>query len=124
MPKTLPTLPGIDLAGWMHPSDAVDGDYLDFLSTEESAGRGLGVAVGDISGHGPASALLMTAARAILRMRAAQPGSLSEVVADLNRRRGLLRRDSAKRRRDPGGRETHIKHVALISEKHSARLLC
>jgi sigma-B regulation protein RsbU (phosphoserine phosphatase) len=86
LPKILPTLPGIELAGWMHPSDAVGGDYLDFLSSEEFAGRGLGVAVGDISGHGPASALLMTAARAILRIRAAQPGSLSEIVGDLNRR--------------------------------------
>ena len=70
----------------MRPSDAVGGDYLDFLSTEEFGGRGLGVVVGDISGHGPAAALLMTAARATLRIRAAQPGNLSEIVGDLNRR--------------------------------------
>ncbi len=86
LPKILPSFPGIELAGWMRPSDAVGGDYLDFLSTEEFGGRGLGVVVGDISGHGPAAALLMTAARATLRIRAAQPGNLSEIVGDLNRR--------------------------------------
>jgi sigma-B regulation protein RsbU (phosphoserine phosphatase) len=85
LPKVLPALPGLEVAGWMRPSDAVGGDYLDFLSADEFGGRGLGVAVGDISGHGPASALLITAARAILRMRATQPGSLSEMVGDLNR---------------------------------------
>jgi sigma-B regulation protein RsbU (phosphoserine phosphatase) len=86
LPKTLPAFPGLDLAYYMCPSDAVGGDYLDLLSDVEFGGRGLGVVVGDISGHGPASALLMTAARAILRIRATQPGSLAEIVADLNRR--------------------------------------
>jgi serine phosphatase RsbU (regulator of sigma subunit) len=86
LPAILPAFPGIELAGWMRPSDSVGGDYLDFLSVEEFGGRGLGVVVGDISGHGPAAALLMTAARATLRIRAAQPGSLAEVVGDLNRR--------------------------------------
>ena len=86
LPKVLPSFAGLELAGWMHPSDAVGGDYMDFLSTEEFGGRGLGVVVGDISGHGPASALLMTAARAILRIRATQAGSLAEIISDLNRR--------------------------------------
>ena len=69
----------------MIPCDAVGGDYLDFLTGEEFAGRGFGVAVGDVMGHGPAAALLMTAARACLRMRASRPGSLGEVVTDMNR---------------------------------------
>jgi sigma-B regulation protein RsbU (phosphoserine phosphatase) len=69
----------------MIPCDAVGGDYLDFLTREEFAGRGFGVAVSDVSGHGPAAALLMTAARASLRMRASRPGSLGEVVTDMNR---------------------------------------
>ncbi len=86
LPKALPPFAGLELAGWMHPSDAVGGDYLDFLSSEEFGGRGLGLVVGDISGHGPASALLMTAARAILRIRATQAGSLAEIISDLNRR--------------------------------------
>src|SRR5262249_36634217 len=56
-----------------------------FLTGGEFAGRGFGVVVGDVAGHGPAAALLMTAARACLRMRASRPGSLGEVVTEGNR---------------------------------------
>jgi serine phosphatase RsbU (regulator of sigma subunit) len=84
LPKAPPVVPGLEVAGRMIPCDAVGGDYLDFLSGEEFAGRGFGVAVGDVTGHGPAAALLMTAARACLRMRASRPGGLGQVVADLN----------------------------------------
>ncbi|MHB8866141.1 MAG: PP2C family protein-serine/threonine phosphatase [Pirellulaceae bacterium] len=85
LPRVPPCLPGLQLAGRMIPCDAVGGDYLDFLASDEFSGRGFGIAVGDVSGHGPAAALLMTAARAFLRMRAARPGDLGEVVADMNR---------------------------------------
>jgi serine phosphatase RsbU (regulator of sigma subunit) len=84
LPKKPPPLPGLNVAGRMIPCDEVGGDYLDFLTGNEFAGRGFGVAVGDVTGHGPAAALLMTAARACLRMRAARPGTLSEVVTDVN----------------------------------------
>ena len=75
VPNAPPCLPGLQVAGRMIPCEAVGGDYLDFLLSDEFAGRGLGIAVGDVMGHGPAAALLMTAARACLRMRAARPGS-------------------------------------------------
>jgi sigma-B regulation protein RsbU (phosphoserine phosphatase) len=85
LPKPPPSLPGLEVAGRMIPCEAVGGDYLDFLTEEVFVGRGFGVAVGDVAGHGPAAALLMTAARACLRMRALRPGSLGEVVSDMNR---------------------------------------
>lgn len=85
IPAPPPCLRGLQVAGRMIPCEAVGGDYLDFLPSEEFAGRGFGIAVGDVMGHGPAAALLMTAARACLRMRAARPGSLGEVVTDVNR---------------------------------------
>ncbi|WP_406700970.1 SpoIIE family protein phosphatase [Singulisphaera sp. Ch08] len=85
LPKSLHSLPGLEVAGRMIPCDAVGGDYLDFLTGADFAERGFGVAVGDVMGHGPAAALLMTAARACLRMRAARPGGVAEVVSDINR---------------------------------------
>jgi phosphoserine phosphatase RsbU/P len=85
LPKALPSLPGLEVAGRMTPCDAVGGDYLDFLIGDDFAGRGFGVAVGDVMGHGPAAALLMTAARASLRMRASRSGGIGEVVTDMNR---------------------------------------
>jgi serine phosphatase RsbU (regulator of sigma subunit) len=85
VPRAPTGLPGLDVAGRMIPCDAVGGDYLDFLSGDEFTGRGFGVAVGDVMGHGPAAALLMTAARACLRMRSSRPGDIGEVVTDVNR---------------------------------------
>ena len=43
------------------------------------------IVVGDVSDHGIASALLMTTARAFLRQRAARPGTLNQIVVDVNR---------------------------------------
>src|SRR5262245_58603510 len=85
LPKAPPSLPGLEVAGRMIPCDAVGGDYLDFLTGAEFAGRGFGVAVGDVAGHGPAAALLMTAARACLRMRASRHGTLGQIVTEVNR---------------------------------------
>jgi sigma-B regulation protein RsbU (phosphoserine phosphatase) len=43
------------------------------------------VVVGDITGHGVDAALLMATARAFLRMRASQPGTLTDTVTAMNR---------------------------------------
>ena len=85
LPQTIPSFPGLEVACRMIPCDAVGGDYLDLISGEDFAGRGFGAAVGDVAGHGPAAALLMTAARACLRMRASRPGGVGEIVSDINR---------------------------------------
>ena len=85
LPQTIPSFLGLEVACRMIPCDAVGGDYLDLISGEDFAGRGFGAAVGDVAGHGPAAALLMTAARACLRMRASRPGGVGEIVSDMNR---------------------------------------
>jgi len=43
-----------------------------------------GIAVGDVSGHGISSALLMATVRASLRQRASIPGSAAQVITDVN----------------------------------------
>jgi sigma-B regulation protein RsbU (phosphoserine phosphatase) len=43
------------------------------------------IVVGDVSGHGISSALLMAGVRAYLRGRVTQPGSVAQIVNDVNR---------------------------------------
>jgi sigma-B regulation protein RsbU (phosphoserine phosphatase) len=77
-----PCLPGFDAAGASFPADATGGDYYDFIPLPD--GR-LGVAVGDVSGHGFGAALLMAATRAYLRGLARAHAAPSEVLAAANR---------------------------------------
>jgi sigma-B regulation protein RsbU (phosphoserine phosphatase) len=85
LPTRDPSIAGLDIAGRSIYCEETGGDYYDYLDTgSRQAGR-IGVVVGDVSGHGISSALVMTTARALLRQRIAMPGSLKEVVSDVNR---------------------------------------
>lgn len=82
LPDAPPALPGFDLAGVCVPSNTVSGDYYDCVEMQD--GR-CGVAVGDVSGHGLASALLMMAARSLLRALAAAQADTAQIMVDMNR---------------------------------------
>jgi sigma-B regulation protein RsbU (phosphoserine phosphatase) len=84
LPHEKPLVKGLDIAGRNVSCDEIGGDYYDFLWRRESKRGPFSVVVGDISGHGVDSALLMTTARAFLRMRASQPGTISEVITAMN----------------------------------------
>jgi serine phosphatase RsbU (regulator of sigma subunit) len=85
LPQASPGLPGFDIAGTSLYSDETGGDYFDFIEAPNDRRNSFGVIIGDVTGHGVAAALLMTTARAFLRMRSFQPGSLASVVDDVNR---------------------------------------
>ena len=85
LPQIKPEVPGLDVAGRNVSCDEIGGDYFDFLWRRENPDAPFSVVVGDITGHGVDSALLMTAARAFLRMRASQPGTLSQIISAMNR---------------------------------------
>ena len=83
LPKEIPSIPGFDIAATTVYCEQTGGDYFDFFPCGEDC-KGVAVVVGDVTGHGVAAALLMTTARAFLRMRAVQPGTIAEVVTSVN----------------------------------------
>jgi len=84
LPLEIPVLPGFDISATAIYCDETGGDYFDFFPCGKDC-EYLGVAIGDVSGHGVPAALLMTTARALLRMRSSQPGSIAQVVNSVNR---------------------------------------
>ena len=85
LPLKAPQVPGLDICGQTISCDEIGGDYYDFIMRSGTPETQISIVVGDISGHGVDSALLMTTARAFLRMRASQPGSITEIVSEMNR---------------------------------------
>lgn len=71
---------GFDIGGASYPAEAVGGDYFDYLPLGDGS---LGVAIGDVSGHGLGPALLMAEVRAYLRAFAHtrdEPGAVLGLV--------------------------------------------
>jgi steroid delta-isomerase-like uncharacterized protein len=82
LPKTLPQLPGYDLAAYYQPAREVGGDFYDFLELED--GR-LGLLVGDVTDKGVPAALVMATTRSILRATAQRlfpPGEVLRLAND------------------------------------------
>lgn len=72
LPRTVPVLPGYDIAGACCQAGEAGGDYFDYLAARDGA---IGFAIGDASGHGLGPALLMATTRAYVQ-------SLTEIHAD------------------------------------------
>ncbi|MCH7813910.1 MAG: SpoIIE family protein phosphatase, partial [Planctomycetes bacterium] len=85
LPHGPPQIEGLDIAGESIYCDETGGDYYDFLDLSELEPGQLGVAIGDVTGHGIAAAMMMTTGRALLRSRANQTGNLATLMNDLNR---------------------------------------
>ncbi len=82
LPKRAPDLPGFSFAASMSPMNAVGGDFYDF----QEVGRGrLGIAVGDVSDHGVAAALLMAQVVTLLRSEARRKATPEQVLRSINR---------------------------------------
>ena len=73
---------GCDFAGAAFPADATGGDYFDFVPLE---GGCIGITIGDVSGHGIGSALLMVELRAYLRAFAQKSSDAGEILSLINK---------------------------------------
>ena len=90
-PRTVPDLPGLDIAvatfgfdigGASYPAEAIGGDYYDFVPLRDGS---LGVAIGDVSGHGVGPALLMAEVRAFFRAFAQTEADVGAILGLVNR---------------------------------------
>lgn len=86
LPLDDPTLQGFDISGSSVYCDETGGDYYDFIKIDQDR---LAVVVGDVSGHGVSSALLMATARALIMLRASMPGRAAAIINDVNRQLSL-----------------------------------
>lgn len=80
-PAAPPKLAGYDLAGAAFPAEATCGDYFDFI---EMPNGDVCMALGDVTGHGFGSALLMAETRAYLRSLVRTTSDLAEILSQLN----------------------------------------
>ncbi len=86
LPQTAPELAGLDMAGQCVYCDETGGDYYDFIDLPSPNGGTVGVALGDVTGHGIGAALLMASIRSALRAEAQHYGpDLVGLFGQLNR---------------------------------------
>jgi sigma-B regulation protein RsbU (phosphoserine phosphatase) len=86
LPKTIPTVDGLEIYGFMKPAKEVGGDYYDFV-VHEGTKRSITVCIGDVSGKGVGAGIVMAMARSALRsliQRDKVPKSTQPLVQGLN----------------------------------------
>jgi len=83
VPRRAPEVPGIDVAFATRPAKTIGGDYYDAF--RRATDGPLLIAVADVSGKSVPAAMLMATFQASLRALASAKGSLSDLVAGLNR---------------------------------------
>jgi sigma-B regulation protein RsbU (phosphoserine phosphatase) len=113
LPKSTPDLSGFDLAGGIAYCDQTGGDYYDFIEFDADDSHGLAVVVGDVSGHGAASSLIMAEARGQLHALSGQSMTPKERIRTVNR---FLSRDM-----DGTGRFLTLFYLRLIKDSGLVR---
>lgn len=84
LPSASPDYPGFDIAGRSRYCDQTGGDYYDFIPLQRPQGQTMLISIGDVMGHGVAAALLMTSARAALRVHCVDESHLGRLLARIN----------------------------------------
>jgi serine phosphatase RsbU (regulator of sigma subunit) len=74
-------LAGFDVAGASYPAEATGGDYFDYIPFKD---RSVGIAIGDVSGHGFGPSLLMAEMRAYLRAFAMTHTDVARILSLVN----------------------------------------
>ncbi|MCG3153476.1 MAG: Serine-protein kinase RsbW [bacterium] len=83
LPAAPPNLPGLQLEAASLPATEVGGDFYDFITLDEHR---LAIIVGDVSGKGVSSAMVVSAALSAIRFAAEGHKTPAEILALANRR--------------------------------------
>ena len=81
-PASAPIVTGYELQGISFPCYEIGGDYYDFIQRDNGK---LIVALGDVSGKGPAAALLMSSLHAAVHAHSDTHNSLAKTIGAVNR---------------------------------------
>lgn len=81
LPRTIPDIQGISLAGICVPARQVGGDYYDFLPQGEDT---LDLVIADVSGHNIGAALMMAETRTFIQAKGKTMPNASSVMSSLN----------------------------------------
>lgn len=92
LPTASPLLSGVKIFGASQFCDETGGDFYDYTVRDGQDGPELIIMIGDVTGHGVGSALLMASVRAYMKAHLQQALDLAEVM---NRTNGLICRDVA-----------------------------
>lgn len=87
LPRTF-ELPGFEVSAIMMPAEEVGGDFYEFRPVADSMGGGAWIGVGDVTGHGVTSGLIMMMAQSMFTMLCEQSNghvSPAKFVSLLNR---------------------------------------
>ncbi len=81
LPKTMPAVPGYEIAGWSRPADQTGGDVFDAVA--DGPERAV-LLLGDATGHGIGPALSVTQVRSMLRIALRLRADLDGIFTHLN----------------------------------------
>ncbi len=81
LPKSNPSMDGLEIASICIPASEVGGDYYDFIRLDEHR---LGFAIGDVSGKGISAAFYMTLTKGFLRSLSRLNWSPRQVMIEIN----------------------------------------
>ncbi|GAB4192173.1 MAG: hypothetical protein Kow00105_06220 [Phycisphaeraceae bacterium] len=92
LPESLPKIPGLSVAAQYHTFDQAGGDFYTFhplgtglqRTVEHPDGR-WAIVIGDVSGHGPAAAVVMAMVESMLASYPMTPDTTGQVLDYLNR---------------------------------------